>query len=107
MISALENSKSAMVACGKLIISVCYGVMSESAQGLRDSEKINSNCFQETIFNDSILQRISQRHPLLFSNHNGNIFLGAHSLRVQVQHFLNRHGFKSQHNILGFNPILG
>ena len=75
MISALEDSKSAMVACGKLIISVCYGVMSELAQGLRDSKKINSNSFHETIFNHSVFQRISQRHPLLFSDHSGNIFL--------------------------------
>ena len=82
-----------MFACGKLNISVCDGVMSELAQGLRDSRKINSNCFHKTIFNHSVFQRISQRHPLLFSNHSGNIFFGAHSLGVQ--HFLNRHGFES------------
>ena len=58
MISALENSKSTMVVCGKLIISVCCGVMSELAQGFRDSRTINANCFHETIFNHSVFQRI-------------------------------------------------
>ena len=94
MISALEDSKSAMVVCGKLIMSVCYGVMSELAQGFRDFRTINSNCFHETIFNHSVFQRISLRHPLLFSNHSGNIFFGAY-YSLGVQHFVNRHGFES------------
>ena len=57
LISALENSKSAMAVYGKLIISVCCGVMFELAQGFRDSRTISSNCFRETIFNHSVFQR--------------------------------------------------
>ena len=50
----LENSKSAMIVYGKLIISVCCRVMSDLAQGFTDSSTINSNYFHETIFNHSV-----------------------------------------------------